>query len=224
MSFGFKVEVWGDYACFTIPSTKSDRTSYEVMTPSAARNILQSIYWHPGMNYVIDKIYVMNPIKFISVKRNEIKCKASALLFKKAMLAKNPDLYCIDTINQKDIHQQVASRILKDVRYVIEAHFVMTKKASATDTPEKFYNIILRRIRNGQNFQNPYFGCREFPLHYQLYEKDTIETAYPNTDKDLNIMVFDNDYSDEKNILTGVFHAKLQKGVMDLRNAEVLYL
>ena len=122
MSYGVKVEVWGDYALFTRPELSVERVSYDVISPSAARGILESLYWHPGMKYQVDRIHVLNPIRFTNVRRNEVKSKALASSFR-AVMSNGGDLPAIYT--SEDI-QQRASMMLRDVRYVIEAHFDMT--------------------------------------------------------------------------------------------------
>ena len=133
MGVGVRVKVWGDYALFSRPEMKVERCSYDVMTPSAARGILEAIYWHPGLSWVIDKIYVKNPIRFTSVRRNEIKSKASANNILQVYNGADKPLY----ISTKDDIVQRASLILKDVSYVIEAHFEMTEKANNTDAGTK---------------------------------------------------------------------------------------
>ena len=124
------VEVWGDYACFTRPEMKTERVSYDVMTPSAARGLVEAIYWHPGMKYHIDRIYVLNPIRFTTIRRNEVK---STLLASAALSAVKggppPVLY-----TQEDI-QQRAALLLQDVHYVIECHFTMTGTAAGSSRP-----------------------------------------------------------------------------------------
>lgn len=145
MSIGVKVKVWGDYALFARPELKTERYSYDIITPSAARGILEAIYWHPGLRWVIDRIYVQNPICFTSIRRNEVKSKISAQNVLQVYNGSNKLLY----INTKDEIVQRASVILKDVSYVIEAHFEMTDKANDTDNPGKFKDIIMRRLRKG---------------------------------------------------------------------------
>ena len=118
MAYGICVEVWGDRALFTRPELSVERVSYDAMTPSAARGLLESIYWHPGMRYTIDRIHVLNPIRFTNVRRNEVKSKALASTMRTAATGGGKLPY----INTKDDIQQRASLILIDVRYVIEAH------------------------------------------------------------------------------------------------------
>lgn len=117
-----KVEVWGDYACFSRPEFKVERVSYDIMTPSAARGILEAIYWHPGLRWHIDRIHVLNPIRFTNIRRNEVKSKVSAQKAKIAMQKGGGQLY----LSAPDDIQQRAAMVLRDVRYVIEAHFTMT--------------------------------------------------------------------------------------------------
>lgn len=218
MGFGIKVRVWGDYALFTRPEMKVERCSYDVMTPSAARGLLEAIYWHPGLKYRIDKIYVRNPIRFTSVRRNEVKSKVLASSILTVMKGGEKEL----GINSKDEIVQRASIILKDVDYVIEAHFEMTEQASATDNPGKFKDIIMRRLRRGECYHQPYFGCREFPAYFELYEEEGVDTAYPGERKDLGYMLFDMDYSEPGNIQPMFFRAVLEDGVLNLRNCEVV--
>ena len=219
MGIGVKVKVWGDYALFSRPELKVERYSYDVMTPSAARGILEAIYWHPGLRWNIDRIYVKNPICFTSVRRNEVKSKVSASNVLQVYNGADKPLY----INTKNEIVQRASTILCDVCYVIEAHFEMTEKANKTDNPGKFKDIMMRRLRRGECYHMPYFGCREFPAHFCLCEEEEIHTAYDDVnERDLGVMLYDMDYSDKDNIQATFFRAVLKKGVLDLRNCEVI--
>ena len=123
------LEVWGDYACFTRPEMKTERVSYDVMTPSAARGLLESIYWHPGLRWVIDRIHVCAPIRFTNLRRNEVKSTASARAARTVMERGKGELYLVTS---QDI-QQRAAMLLRDVRYVIDAHFDITDQASDSD-------------------------------------------------------------------------------------------
>lgn len=219
MGVGVKVKVWGDYALFTRPEMKTERCSYDVITPSAARGIMEAIYWHPGMKWVIDKIYIMKPIRFSSVRRNEVKKKISADKLLQAYNGGNKELY----ISTKEDIVQRASLLLCDVCYVIEAHFEMTEKANETDNPGKFKDIIMRRLRKGECYHMPCMGCREFPAHFSLYEEEEIHTAYDVvSEKDLGYMLYDMDYSDLNNIQPMFYRAVMRNGVLDLRNCEVI--
>ena len=211
-----KVEVWGDYACFTRPELKSEKYSYDVMTPSAARGILEAVFWHPGLRWVIDEIYVLSPIEFTNIRRNEVKSRLLSSKAKSAMSGSDIDLY----IDAKADIQQRAATVLKNVHYVIKAHFDMTDKASETDNPAKFQEMMKRRLEKGQYYHQPYLGCREFPARFRLWEFDTVPTV--NITTDLGLMLYDMDYSDKENITPVFFRARLQNGVLDLKDCEVL--
>lgn len=217
VAYGFRVEVWGDYALFTRPEMKSERVSYDIITPSAARGLLESIYWHPGLKWVIDKIYMMNPIKHTNLRRNEVKSKASA---QKMLTAINKQKDLPYLVTSSDIMQR-ASLLLKDVHYVVEAHFEMTKRANASDNEGKFADIFRRRLEKGQAYSQPYFGCRECTAHFRPYEgKMPVPTAETG-EHDLGFMLYDMDYSDKDNIHPQFFHAVLRDGVLDLREVNL---
>lgn len=187
------------------------------MTPSAARGILEAIYWHPGMKWVIDQIYVGKPIRFTSVRRNEVKSKASGT---GALSAINGAVKPLYICTKEDIVQR-ASVLLRDVEYVIEAHFDMTKQANESDNPGKFKDIIMR-LRRGECYHMPYFGCREFPANFALCEEDEVLTAYPSEVKDLGYMLYDFDYTNPKEIEPTFFRAVLKDGILDVRDCEVI--
>lgn len=219
MGVGVKVNVWGDYALFTRPELKTERYSYDIITPSAARGILEAIYWHPGMRWIIDKIYVKNPIQFTSVRRNEVTSKISKSKMLDACNGVGKPLY----ICTKDEIVQRASVLLCNVSYVVEAHFEITPKATDSDNSGKFKDIIMRRLRRGECYHMPYFGCREFPANFALCEEEEIHTAYDVVaEKDLGLMLYDMDYSDPENIQPMFFRAIMRHGVVDLRDCEVL--
>lgn len=219
MSIGVKVKVWGDYALFSRPEMKVERCTYDVMTPSAARGILEAIYWHPGMRWVIDRIYVMKPIAFTSVRRNEVKSKVSASNVLSAYNGAAKEL----SVSAKDEIVQRASLLLRDVEYIIDAHFEMTEKANETDNPGKCKDIIMRRLKRGECYHNPYFGCREFPVSFCLCEDKEIHTAYEVVEeKDLGFMLYDLDYSEPGDIRPMFFRAVMHRGVLDLRDCEVV--
>ena len=212
-----RVEVWGDYALFTRPELKVERVSYDVMTPSAARGLLEAIYWHPGLRWIIDKIYVMNPIRFTNIRRNEISATLSAAKAKTVMSGGNADLF----ICTQDCIQQRAAMVLQDVHYVIDAHFVLTEKAAPGDNAGKFCDIMRRRLEKGQCYHQPYFGTREFPAHFRAWQGGEPVTAYPDADRELGFMLYDMDYSDQENIHPQFFRALLHNGVLDVRDCEV---
>ena len=202
-----KLEVWGDYALFTRPEMKTERVSYDVMTPSAARGILEAIFWHPGMIWVVDEIYVCNPIRFINIRRNELGQKGSKLEYYDGSI------------------EQRASVVLRDVRYVISAHFEMTEKAAPSDNQGKFISMFNRRTEKGSYFHQPYFGTREFPVYFSLCEKIPPCPDELKGNRDLGYMLFDLDYSDPQNIKPLFFHAVMADGKMtvpDRRSKEVV--
>ncbi|MCI8348448.1 MAG: type I-C CRISPR-associated protein Cas5 [Firmicutes bacterium] len=162
MGYGFKVIVEGDYACWTRPEMKVERVSYEVPTPGAVEGLLKSVYWKPAIRYVIDKIIVFNPIDFVNIRRNEVKDKVLFSAVKSQMRGKggNPCIYTSESRSQR------AAMVLKNVKYGIEFHFELTgvKNDKEEDGEKKHFNIIKRRLENGQWFRSPCLGCSEFPV------------------------------------------------------------
>lgn len=205
-----KVEVWGDYACFTRPEMKTERVSYDVMTPSAARGILESVFWHPGLKYVIDRIHVCSPIRFTNIRRNEVKEKISAGKVKALMETGRGEAF----LSAQECIQQRAAMVLRDVHYVIEAHFDMTECASPSDNPGKFQDILKRRLERGQCYSMPYLGTREFPAHFRRCEVIPPCPEEMRGELDLGWMLLDMDYSDPENIVPRFFRATLKDGVM----------
>ena len=209
MSYGFKIVVEGDYACFTRPEMKVERVSYDVPTPSALCGLLKSIYWKPAIKYVIDKIIVFNPINFINIRRNEVRQKVSFSKLKKQMKCKNTDI-CIYTANPEFINLKEpsiyprASMILKDVKYGIEFHFETTniKSEDEVDGENKHYSIIKRRFEKGQFFRAPCLGCREFSAKsvslvddFDLSQIDENITKAGNVD--LGFMLYEMKFEDK---------------------------
>lgn len=209
-----QVEVWGDYACFTRPEMKTERVSYDVMNPSAARGLLESIYWHPGLRWVIECIHVCSPIRFTNIRRNEVKDVISARAVKSVMeKGKGIDeLYLATT----ESIQQRAAMVLKDVHYVIDAHFDMTDKAAPGDNPGKFQDIIKRRLERGQCYSMPYFGTREFAAHFARCTELPPCPEELLGERDLGWMLWDMDYTDPQDIKPKFFRAKLVDGAMDV--------
>ena len=145
------IEVWGDYACFSRPEMKVERVSYDVMTPSAARGLIEAVYWHPGLKWVIERIFVCNPIRFTNIRRNEVKDVISARNVRAVMNSGRGELY----LATPESIQQRAAMVLQQVRYVIQAHFVMTGRAAPGDNPGKFQDIIRRRLERGSFTTSP---------------------------------------------------------------------
>lgn len=219
MAKGVRVKVWGDYALFSRPEMKVERCSYDVITPSAARGILEAIYWHPGMKWIINRIYVNKPIQFTSVRRNEVKSKVSANNVLPVYNGSNKQLY----ISTKSDIVQRASLLLRDVEYVIDAHFEMTEEANSSDNPGKFKDIMKRRLKRGECYHTPYFGCREFPVKFCDWEDEEIHTAYESEEeRDLGFMLYDMDYSDPEDIQPMFFRAVMHRGVIEVGECEVV--
>lgn len=215
------VEVWGEYACFSRPEMKVERVSYDVMTPSAARGLLEAIYWHPGMRWIIDSIHVCAPIRFTNIRRNEVKDTISWRKVTTAMEKRQGDLY----LATPESIQQRAAMVLRNVRYVIEAHFEMTENAFACDNPRKFQDTIQRRIQKGQMYHQPCFGVREFPAQFAPCAKIPPCHESLKGTRDLGWMLLDMDYSNPKDIKPMFFRAQLTDGVLhvpSVRSAEVV--
>ena len=218
MGKGVKVRGWGGLALFSRPEMKVERCSYDMMTPSAARGILEAIYWHPGMRWIVDRIYLRKPVRFTSIRRNEVKSKISANNVLSVMNGGDKPLF----ISSKEDIVQRAAVLLRDVDYVIEAHFEMTDNAGPCDNPGKFKDIVMRRLRRGECYHMPYFGCREFPANFELFEQENVDTAYVGEEKDLGYMLYDFDYSNPEDIQPMFFRAVLTNGILDVRDCEVI--
>lgn len=213
-----RVEVEGNWAGFFRPELKTERATYDMITPSAARGLLEAIYWHPGMRYVIDRITVMNPIVYDNIRRNEVGAVASAENMR-AAISKGKPASVIYTANAI---QQRSALVLRNVHYVIDAHFEMTNKAHDSDSPAKFISMFNRRLEKGQCFHNPYFGCREFPAVFKPWASDEEPQGFEQGTRDLGFMLYDMNYSNPKDIKPMFFRAMLENGVLDLANVKVM--
>lgn len=217
MGYGIVIRVRGDYALFTRPEMKVERVSYDVLTPSAARGIIEAIYWKPAIHWVIDKIHVLNEIKFTNIRRNEVSNKISTSTATQMMKGEPKPFY----LSATDDRQQRAAMVLKNVDYVIEAHFEMTVEAEAEDTVEKHYNIALRRLRKGQQYHAPYLGAREFGAKVELLENGNRPQSALSGVQNLGWMLYDLDFSNPKDIQPKFFNATMQDGVIDLHGIEL---
>ncbi len=206
------VEVWGPYASFNRPELKTERVSYDVITPSAARGLIEAIYWHPGLRWTIDRIRVCAPIRFTNVRRNEVKSKILASNVRSAMQgsARPLALYTANDIIQR------SAMLLTDVRYVIDAHFDLTDKAAPGDNPGKFQDIVRRRLERGQCYHQPCFGTREFPASFKPCVTPPPCPEELRGERDLGWMLYDLDYADPQNIQSMFFRAVMRDGVIDV--------
>lgn len=213
MSFGIRLLVWGDRACFTRPEMKVERVSYDMLTPSAARGILEAVYWKPAIRWVIDRIHVLRPIRFETLRRNEVGSKLSSASISKAMKA-GSTRGLVTAV--EDSRQQRASTILRDVAYVIEAHFDLTDKAGADDTAAKHFSVFNRRARKGQCFHMPCLGVREFPAHFKLLEPEDAITVDETMmgERDLGWMLHDIDFAND--MTPRFFRAAMVDGVVEI--------
>jgi len=209
MSYGIKLLVSGDYACFTRPEMKVERVSYDVMTPSAARGILEAIHWKPSIVWIIDAIHVLKPIRFQSIRRNEVGAKAPAGKIRQAMKAGSLEGLGIVV---EDNRQQRAATVLADVAYVISAHFELTAKAGDGETEGKHLDIFNRRARKGQCFHQPSLGTREFDARFRLIEaEEPLPRAIDET-RDLGFVLWDIDHAGDRSSM--FFRAGLDGGVV----------
>lgn len=202
----FCLEVSGDYACFARQEMKVERVSYDVITPSAARNIYQCVFWKPAIQYRITRIDVLKPIRWATIRRNEVKNVAS-------------DKSCGFFI--EDAHTQRMSLMLRDVRYRLWAEMDYVLPADQErpgDSPEKYMAMFERRASKGQYFTHPYLGCREFSCReVRLVADPTAEPDQPiEESRDLGWMLFDKDYSNPKHITSMFFHAIMENGVVQV--------
>ncbi len=204
MAFGVKLKVWGDYACFTRPEMKVERVSYDVMTPSAARAVLEAIYWKPAIRWVVDNIHVLAPIRFMNIRRNEVASKIPLGNITAAMKEQTSPL----VLFIEDNRQQRAAMILKDVCYGIEAHFEYTGKDDKSDG--KHLDMFNRRARAGQCFTQPYLGCREFSASFELVDEFP-ESPLRGT-QDLGWMLHDIDFGN--NMEAKFFRASMVDGMI----------
>ncbi len=213
MSYGVKLHVWGDYACFTRPEMKVERVSYDVLTPSAARGVLEAIYWKPAIRWVVDRIHVLKPIRFENIRRNEVSARISARKAKVAMGAGDLDglHMCVD-----ENRQQRATLALRNVAYAIEAHFEMTDQ-SDRDKPAKHLDIFRRRAEKGQCFHRPCLGTREFVAQFEWL--DALPSSQLNGVHDLGWMLYDIDFDNDR--VPKFFRAQMKDGVIDVAAARI---
>jgi CRISPR-associated protein Cas5d len=209
MPHGIRLLVSGDHACFTRPEMKVERVSYDVMTPSAARGILEAIHWKPAIRWIVEAIHVLKPIRFQSIRRNEVAHKAPVGTIRKAMNAGSLEGLALTV---EDERQQRASTVLVNVAYVIAARFDLTEKAGPDDNAGKHLDVFNRRARKGQSFHQPCLGTREFPSRFSLLEAAALPPLPIDETRDLGFMLWDIDHAGDRASL--FFRAKLENGIM----------
>ncbi len=192
MTYGVRLQVSGKHACFSRPEMKVERVSYDVMTPSAARGIHEAIHWKPAIRWVIDAIHVLKPIRFQSIRRNEVGSKIPVRAVKTAM--NRGKLEGLGLRVDED-RQQRSSTVLVDVAYVIGAHFELTSRADASDNEGKHLDVFNRRAARGQCFHQPCLGTREFAANFELLSPQEPLPQAIDCDRDLGYMLWDIDHS-----------------------------
>lgn len=218
----FCLEVWGDIACFTRPELKVERVSYDVITPSAARAIFEAIFWKPAIRWQVTKIEVLNPIRWVSIRRNEVGAVASKTM---------------ESLYIEDKRQQKNSLMLRNVKYRIHAKLVYIPVRDrkndalvsdhADENPGKYNAMFERRAAKGQCFNQPYLGTRECAASFRLVNPDT-ETLTPPIEesRDLGIMLYDMDFQGNPQKPEAMFfRAKMENGVIivpPLNSEEIL--
>ena len=225
MSKTYCLEVRGDFACFTRPEMKVERVSYDVITPSAARSVLEAILWKPALTWRVSKIEVLNPIRWINLRRNEVGKIASGK----------------DGLFIEDERQQRAGLFLRDVAYRIHAAFGMDRDPAKHcgqfphlsrhrhsddlvppyNEESKFHEMFIRRASKGQCINQPYLGCREFACDFRLIEHPAAGLTPLAETRDLGWMLYDMDFTNLTDPKPKFFRAEMKSGVIDLMNAEV---
>lgn len=223
----FCLEVRGDFACFTRPEMKVERVSYDVITPSAARAIFESILWKPGLRWRVRRIEVLAPVRWTSVRRNEVGAVASTRNVQAAMGSVGSTL----ALYIEDERQQRAGLFLRDVAYRLYADLQMVSD-EARANPGKYLAMFSRRARAGQCVNQPYLGCREFAARFRMLElqddgsgswlpSDGEPPALEGWSSDLGWMLYDLDYGAPDSPQPKFFRAVVERGVLDLSGTEV---
>jgi CRISPR-associated protein Cas5d len=217
VAYGVRLHVWGERACFTRPETKVERVSYDVMTPSAARGILEAIHWKPSVQWIVERIHVLKPIRFESIRRNEVGHKISARNAEAAMAAGSTDGLAL--IVEED-RQQRAATFLKDVAYVIDARFELTTRANRDETEGKHLDMFRRRAEKGKCFHRPCLGTREFAANFAaIGADDPAPFAWePPAELDLGLMLLDIDFAHGRT--PKFFRAVMRHGVVEVPRLE----
>ena len=206
------LEVSGDFACFTRPEMKVERVSYDVVTPSSARAVFESILWKPAIRWHIDKIEVLKPIRWVSVRRNEV---GAVISVRNAQEAMNKGTGLLG-LNIEDERQQRAGLFLRDVAYRIHAHFELQPDAGENNTAAKFLDMFERRAEKGQCVNQPYLGCREFACDFRLVDPAQVQSSPVAETRDLGWMLYDMDYRNAADPQPRFFRAVLENGILNV--------
>lgn len=213
MPYVYQVRIRGEFACFTRPEFKTERFSYDVLTPSAARGVLEAVLWKPAIRWEIRKILLLAPVRYIQFKRNEVTSRTSVTSALRSASSGNPlDYFAAEDRAQRN------TIALRDVDYAVEAEFHMTSKLGSDDNPKKFHEMFRRRLERGQSYTHPYLGCREFPAIVEPYSgtPPPLETET----RDLGYMLHDLQFGPKGNAPV-FFRARLERGVIEVPRWEV---
>ena len=213
MAYLYKIRIRGELACFTRPEFKTERFSYDVLTPSAARGILEAILWKPAIRWEIRKIFLLSPLRYVQFKRNEVTRRASVASAQRASRSGTPLDYFAD-----EDRAQRNTIALRDVDYAVEAEFHMTARQGPEDNPKKFDEMFRRRLEKGQYYMQPYLGCREFPAIVEPYT-GTPPPLEAET-RDLGYMLHDLRFGSKGNEPV-FFRARVERGVIEVPRWEV---
>ena len=213
----FCLEVSGDYACFTRPEMKVERVSYDVITPSAARSVFEAILWKPAIRWEVRQIEVLKPIRWMSVRRNEVASKVSV---RNAQTTMNSGVGNLGLYIEED-RQQRAGLFLRDVAYRLHAD-LLPAGGDALANPAKYREMFERRAEKGQCVNQPYLGCREFAARFRLVDDLSSEPPALDESRDLGWMLYDMDFKNPNEPQPRFFRAQLENGLIDLSQAQVM--
>jgi CRISPR-associated protein Cas5d len=209
----FCLKVWGEFACFSRPEMKVERVSYDVITPSAARAIFESVFWKPPVQWRIEKMEVLKPIRWASVRRNEVSKIISTQNVQQAMRKGSGNL----ALYVEEERQQRAALVLKDVAYRLHAKMeILPDKLGPDETAAKFYAMFERRAKQGQCFHRPYLGCREFAADFALCDSDSWAQEPPigGEPRSLGWMLYDLDFTNPSDPRPLFYNPSMEAGVI----------
>jgi CRISPR-associated protein Cas5d len=204
------LEVRGDFACFTRPEMKVERVSYDVMTPSAARAVFEAILWKPAIRWQVTQIEVLRPIKWISLRRNEVGKVVSNRNVESVMKSGRGEF----GLYVEDERQQRAGLFLRDVAYRIHARVDLLPAAGEMNSPGKFLDMFERRAERGQCINQPYLGCREFAAAFDLVDPVREPASPISESRDLGWMLYDLDYGNQADPRPRFFKPFMERGVV----------